>query len=83
MSAKTIKLPKGFWTVFAQDSAEREIFRPLKDDLATVDQLRDLLSDAEYYSGRWGPDMIWPGLKRSAKATAAKTRALLTEHGAA
>lgn len=34
-------------------------------------QIKCLLSDAEFYSDRWGPDECPPGLKASAKATVA------------
>lgn len=75
-----VKLPQGFWTRFAQDSADRAVFKATANT-ATVPQLRALLSDAEYYGGPYGPDMIWPGLKRSARVTAEKVRALLRSLG--
>jgi hypothetical protein len=75
-----VQLPKGFWTRFAQDSADREIFKA-RCNTATIPQLRALLSDANYYADKHGPDMIWPGLKRSARVTADKVRDLLRELG--
>lgn len=73
----TIKLPKRFWTKFAVDSAERGVFEPDDDDHASVEQLRALLSDAEYYADPHGPDQLPPGLKASAQRAASSVRLLI------
>jgi hypothetical protein len=54
---------------FTQDSIERGIFKPATDTHATVSQLLVLLSDAEFYADKHGPDQCSPGLIVSARAT--------------
>lgn len=68
---------KGLPSRFRQDSEERGVFCPESDNEASIEQIRELLSDAEYYADEFGPDCD-TGLKRSAKATVIKCRNLLT-----
>ena len=67
------KFPK----YFTRDSIERGIFEPEQDRWATPDQIRALLSDAEFYSDRWGPDQCPPGLIPSARAVVKHCKAAL------
>lgn len=54
---------------FVSDSMGRGVFKPESDDFASEEQVRILLSDAEFYADKYGPDECPPGLKPSAKAT--------------
>lgn len=78
-----IHLPKFFFTSsFVHDSMERGVFEA-DNGTASIEQLKALLSDADYYSDQHGPDMIPKGLKASAKKTAEQVRALLISAGEA
>jgi hypothetical protein len=64
---------------FTSDSEARGIFKPRSETHCTEKQLRALLSDAEYYTDRLGPDECPEGLKPSARAVIKHCRRLLSE----
>ena len=64
---------------FMQDSIDRGVFDPESDSEASVEQIKALLSDAEFYADQWGPEAPW--LKSSAKATVRHCRRALGLEG--
>lgn len=64
---------------FMNDSIERQVFCPETETHATVDQVRELLADAEFYIDPHGPDTCPPGLISSARATVKHCRAALAK----
>lgn len=63
---------------FTGDSIERGIFKPETDTHASAEQISALLSDAEYYTDKHGPDMCPAGLIPSARAVVKHCRRALT-----
>jgi hypothetical protein len=62
---------------FTRDSEEREIFKHDSDTHCTEAELRVLLSDAEFYCHKYGPDECPKGLKASARAVIRRCRQIL------
>lgn len=77
---REIHLPRAFyWDHFERDLPTPKMIQSNKAHIvvsADDPAVGDLLSDAEFYADRFGPDCT-PGLKASARATVAKIKKAL------
>ena len=67
------KLPAKFWNDHAERGLPAGELSSESGNLvwivATEDEIKEILSDAKFYSDPWGPDDLPPGLKASAART--------------
>lgn len=71
--ANQYRLPRKFWNDHAERGLPAGNYITESGNIvwitASDDEINEILSDAKFYSDRWGPDCIEPSLKRSAIAT--------------